>query len=129
MPKHVVLSRLEEAARAAAAAKEAHDCLLAVGCYHQALCNASMLRRRQLFHMTEKSHVCQHVALDLLESRYNPRYGWTYKDEDYMGKVAQVARACTRARGPLGVGDAFVFRWRNRMQLMWARKARQEGVA
>ena len=49
------------------AALEAHDCLLAVGCYHQALCNVQMTRKRRLFHVTEKAHFCQHIALDLLE--------------------------------------------------------------
>ena len=44
------------------AALEAHDCLLAVGCYVQ------MTRKCRLFHATEKAHSCQHIALDLLGS-------------------------------------------------------------
>ena len=36
------------------AAQEAHDALLAVGCYHQALCNQFVNRHRKLYHMTEK---------------------------------------------------------------------------
>ena len=111
------------------AAQEAHDALLAVGCYHQALCNFFLGRRRKLYHMTEKAHYCQHIALDVLSSRYNPRFGWTYQDEDYMGKVASVAKSCTRARGPLRLGEAFVFRWRNRMHLLWSRKRRERGTA
>ena len=86
-----------------------------------------MLRKRKLFHLTEKAHFCQHIALQCLSTSFNPRFGWTYQDEDYMGKVAQVAKACMRARGPARVAEPFVFRWRNRMQLMWARKERLRG--
>ena len=36
---------------------------------------------------------------------------WVSQDEDHMGGVAQGARACSRARGPIRIGEAFVFRW------------------
>ena len=48
-----------------------------------------------------------------------PLGGGTYADEDYMGRLAQVAKACLRARGMVRVGEAFIFRWRNRMNLLW----------
>ena len=114
----------------AEAAQEMHDALLAVGVFHAALnhaFNSSALpqqQRRQLFHLTEKAHYIQHIALDVLSLRSNPRFGWTYGDEDYMGKIAQIGRASTRARGPLRLGAALIFRWRNRMFLRWRRRAR-----
>ena len=107
------------------AAKEVHDALLAAGCCHTSLCDFYMRKQRMLFNVTEKAHFAQHIALSTLASRYNPRFGWTYQDEDYMGKVAQVAKACAKSRGPTKMPAAFIFRWRNRMQLMWARKERQ----
>ena len=104
------------------AAEEAHDALLATGCAHQALCNRFMSLGRKLFHVTEKAHYAQHIALDIKTTRYNPRFGWTYQDEDYMGKIAQVARACTASRGALRLSGAFAFRYRNRMHLLWAKR-------
>ena len=106
------------------AAQEAHDALLCVGCFHQALSNKFMTRSRKIFYFTEKAHYAQHIALDCLYLRSNPRFGWTYRDEDYMGKVKQLAEASSRARGPLKLGRAFTFRWRNRMRLLWKRRRR-----
>lgn len=105
-------------------AREASDALLAVGVYHQALCSYWMGLRRQLFHLTEKAHYAQHIALDMLATRVKPRWGWTYADEDYMGRLAQVAKACLRARGMVRVGEAFIFRWRNRVNLLWRMRSR-----
>ena len=92
-----------------AEAKETHDYLANVGVFQQALCNVFMVQGRKLFHLTEKAHYSQHIALDCILLRYNPRFGWTYSDEDYMGKIAQIAKASTRARGPLRLGHALVF--------------------
>ena len=63
------------------AAGEAHDASLATGIYHQSLCSFFMHRKRKLFHLTEKAHFCQHIAINLLSSSYNPRFGWTYHDK------------------------------------------------
>ena len=77
-----------------------------------------------LFHMTEKAHYVQHVGLDILKLLYNPRFGWTYCDEDFMGKIAQIAKSSTRARGPLKIGHSLMFRWRNRLCVRWLRRQR-----
>ena len=74
-----------------------------------------------MFHVTEKAHYVQHIGDDVAESLFNPAYGWTYQDEDYMGRVAATVRACTRARGPLRVSLAFVLRYRTHMHVRWAR--------
>ena len=102
-------------------ARETSDALVAVGCYHQALCNSFKDRGRPLFYMTEKAHYAQHIAADILTTRFNPAYGWTYRDEDYMGRVAATCKACAKARGPLGLANAFIFRFRNHMHLRWRR--------
>ena len=108
-----------------AGAKEAHDCLQAVGAHHQRLCHISMQQRRKLFMMTEKAHYLQHMALDLLIMRSTPRINWVYADEDLMGRVSQVASKCTRARGPLRVTEAFFTRYRQCLFLRWRRCARE----
>ena len=78
------------------ARQEAHDGLLHAGVHHQALCHLNMASGRKLWYMTEKTHYAQHIALDLMRTGFNPRFGWTYVDEDYVGRIAQVARACLR---------------------------------
>eukprot|EP00974_Lingulodinium_polyedra_P021833 2108539-Lingulodinium_polyedra.AAC.1 len=60
----------------------------------------------------------------MVSSKLNPRCAWTYGDEDYMGRVAQVCRPCLRGRGPLRLGTALLFRWRQAMFLRWQRRAR-----
>ena len=111
--------------RPAEQAKETHDYLATVGTYHQALCHDFKESGRKLFHMTEKAHYAQHIALDCISGRYNPRYAWTYADEDYMGKIAQISQSSSRARGPLRLAQALVFRWRNRVYLRWERRKRK----
>ena len=72
------------------AAQEMHDYLLEAGVHHQYLCHVNKEQGRKLFHMTEKSHYVQHIALDILSTRFNPRFAWVYADEDYMGRIAQL---------------------------------------
>ena len=102
-------------------ALQAQQGLLRAGVHLQTLCYQSMTTGRQLFHMTEKAHYAQHVGLDLLRTGFNPRFGWTYGDEDYMGRIAQVCRPCLKGRGPLRVGEALFFRWRQCMHVRWQR--------
>ena len=104
--------------------KEAHDSLLAVGAHHQFLCHRSAQQKRKLFGLTEKAHYLQHVALDCLTWRSNPKLGWTYADEDFMGRIAQVASQCTRARGPIRLRDALFARYRRCLFVRWSRRGR-----
>ena len=108
----------------ASTAQYAHDALQATGIHHQRLCETWLEQGRRLFHFTEKAHYTQHMALDCLVCKFNPRFGRMYPDEDYMGRLAYVAKACLRGRGPLRLGDALMLRWRNRMWIRWSRHAR-----
>ena len=105
-------------------AQQAHDSLQAVGAHHQHLCNMSLEQGRKLFYLTEKAHYMQHVAIECIATRSNPRLGWTYADEDFMGRIAKVASQCTRARGPLRVTGALFLRYRHCLFLRWGRRAR-----
>ena len=107
------------------AAADAHDGLLRAGVHHAALCTFFMDSGRRLFYLTIKAHYAQHIALDMLATKLNPRYMWAYADEDYMGRVARVCAPCMRGRGPLRVGTALMFRWRQVMFLRWQRRARE----
>ena len=107
------------------AALEVQAALRIAGVHHGAICGI-MSRKygRPLFHITEKLHFGQHIADDCVATLFNPRFSWTYSDEDFMGRVKQIAEACTRARGPLRLGDAFFFRWRHRIYVRWMRRTR-----
>ena len=44
--------------------------------------------RKLLFNVTFKSHLFWHMAD---QSQFvNPRSGWTYGEEDYVGKIARI---------------------------------------
>ena len=103
-------------------AQEVHDLLVNVGVYHQTLCYKCAQDGRKLFNVTYKAHYVQHIALDILRTGFNPRFAWTYRDEDFMGRVAQVAKMCTKARGPLRLGEVFILRYRNVLYLRWSRR-------
>ena len=106
------------------AAQKCHDSLLAVSVCHQSLCNRARGENRRLFFMTEKAHYVAHMAIDCKRGKLNPRAGWTYADEDFMGRVAQVCNACTRARGPMRVSKAFFQRYRRCLYIRMSRRAR-----
>ena len=102
-------------------AVEARHCLRAVGVHHQYLCNKYLAQHRLLFRVKIKAHMVQHIADDCMF--LNPRAGWTYSDEDFMGKMSRIASQCLVARGPLRVGRAIFERWGKLMELRWKRLA------
>ena len=108
------------------AAEDAKDSLQCAGVHHMALCNLMSLRGRTLFYMTEKAHDAQHIALECVTTRLNPRFGWNSSDEDYMGRMKQIIGSRTRAGGSLRLGVVLFFRWRNRLWIRWSRRARNE---
>ena len=107
------------------AAAEAAQLLEDVGLHHQALTDWFLhTDPRHLFLLTDKAHFVQHLGQDCLNLRLNPRCGWTYSDEDWVGRIGQIAAASTRGRGPIRLGAPVVDRWRFRMFTAWKRRAR-----
>lgn len=53
---------------------------------------------RKLFNVTIKFHYLCHLALSSVH--LNPRLGWCYVGEDYMGKIKKVASSCLRGTPP-----------------------------
>ena len=100
-------------------ADEAATYLENAGDRHQSLTLFFMNQGPFLFGLTEKAHFTQHLAIDVRDTRFNPRFAWTYSDEDWMGRIASIGKACTRGRGPIRVGAPIVERWRNRMHVAW----------
>ena len=76
---------------------------------------------RQLFHATEKcNHYPSHLAW---RGHYsNPKQGWTYQDEDFMGKISDIAANTVRGLGPCRLAGALLFRYQMRVHLRFDRR-------
>ena len=79
--------------------------------------------RRRLFYITEKrNHYPWHIAQAC--EYYNPKQGWTYQDEDFMGKMSQLAASVVRGLGPCRLGPALMWKYRNRVHIRYNRRRR-----
>ena len=108
------------------AAAEAADALLLAGVHHQTLCHQFMEAKRQLWYVTEKGHMAQHLADDIRATHFNARFAWTYGDEDYVGRLKQLGQACLRANGPLKVAGPVLLRYRNLMYIRMQRRLAEQ---
>ena len=45
------------------------------------------------WHLVFKHHMFEHMAQQC--QWLNPRYTWTFKSEDYVGRISKLAHACT----------------------------------
>eukprot|EP00969_Alexandrium_andersonii_P364030 15463245-Alexandrium_andersonii.AAC.1 len=97
---------------------------MAAAVHHQTLCHHCMTSNRQLWYVTEKLHMVQHLADDIRESKFNARFAWTYSDEDYVGRIKQLAVACLRANGPIKVAPPLLLRYRHLMYYRLQRSLR-----
>ena len=105
------------------AAAELNECLGLVGIHYQALVHMFATQGEKIFRLTLKMHFTMHIGLDMVAHNTNPRWAWTYQDEDYVGRIAQVAAATMRARGPLKVGGVLFLKWRHVVYIRWSRRA------
>ena len=48
-------------------------------------------KKKQPWHLRQKAHALQHLALDKLQIFGSPSQYWCYKDEDFMGSVKTIA--------------------------------------
>eukprot|EP00974_Lingulodinium_polyedra_P067416 6527055-Lingulodinium_polyedra.AAC.1 len=68
--------------------------------------------------------MAQHLADDIRDTRFNPRFAWCYSDEDYVGRLKQLGQACLRANGPLKVAGPILLRYRTVMYIRMQRGLR-----
>ena len=63
----------------------------------------------KLFKMSPKVHLFIHLCLTVAEagSHMNPRYFWTYADEDILGQIVDIAHTC-HART---ISAAVMYKW------------------
>ena len=79
-------------------------------CVHYAyLAQHASSQGQKLFLIIPKFHLWLHLAWNC--RYYNARFGWTFMDEDFMGKVAQIAKASVFGLGPLRLGATLVRRY------------------
>lgn len=79
-----------------------------------------VVRSCQHYHITFKSHMFWHMARSC--RYFNPRAGWTYRDESYMGKIAQMVRANVQGGGALGVSKPWAHNYRNLIYFSYVKK-------
>ena len=61
----------------------------------------------KLWKLTPKIHLFQHLCLDQVPSFGNPRYFWTYGDEDLVGQLVDIAIGVH----PATLGVSVLFKW------------------
>ena len=64
---------------------------------------------RLLWHETPKFHYAQHVSLQ--SALGNPRYHWTYMEEDFMGHLKTICERCTEGTPAHGVVYKLLEKW------------------
>jgi len=87
--------------------------------------NASSIywdRGVKLYNVTFKSHLLWHMSRHA--KWFNPRHGWAYRDESFVGSVAKVARSIVHGCGAWGLGGQLATKWR---RLQWFRLRRRQG--
>ena len=50
-------------------------------------------QERKLYHIVPKHHMAQHLGDNFLYM--NPKYHWTFKAEDFVGKISKLAHSCS----------------------------------
>jgi hypothetical protein len=63
-----------------------------------------------LFHLVPKFHMAWHMA-QLLKF-LNPREAWTFKCEDYVGKISKLAHGCTFGTSRMNVSHSICSKYR-----------------
>jgi hypothetical protein len=73
------------------------------------------------YNVTIKSHMLWHMGRDA--KYYNPRFGWTYNDEDFVGKIASLCRSVTRSVANQSRGQKLLEKWLLAMHCSWSAPA------
>ena len=71
-----------------------------------------------LYPVTIKSHYLWHMPQDA--RWYSPRLGWTYLDEDFVGRVAALCRSVTRSVANVQRPRKLLNKWLLAMAVQWS---------
>ena len=77
----------------AAATEEATALSQTFGALYSRLSNEAYALGNRLWKYQPKFHLFQHLAEYLLAFQGNPRFSWTYQDEDLVGEVIEVSHS------------------------------------
>ena len=72
------------------AQRTCYDFMGAYGC----LASEALEQRRRGWKMTPKFHLFMHVCQPASLALGNPRFAWTYMDEDNQQNMAKIAKSC-----------------------------------
>lgn len=72
-----------------------------------------------LFHLVPKFHMAWHMAQHF--AFLNPRLTWTFKAEDYVGKISKLAHGCTYGTSRMNVSSSICSKYRCFMHLRLSR--------
>ncbi len=109
------------------AAEECFDAVHTCCTHYCCLAREAAERGLKLFHIIPKFHFWLHIAW--LARFCNPKLAWCYSDEDFVGKIAQVAFSVSFGRGPLRLSVALVRRYLVAIALRVHRKRKFYSVA
>ncbi len=77
----------------------------------------------KLYNVTFKSHLFWHLARQC--KWFNPKHGWAFRDESFVGAVARIVKTVVFGSGAWGSGTSLATKWRH---LQWFRLRRREGA-
>ena len=75
--------------------------------YYQVLSANALAAKLQIWKMTPKLHLWMHLTMWQAIVHGNPRYWWTYADEDLVGLMVEIAETCH----PRTVAVITLFKW------------------
>lgn len=81
------------------------------------LANDMINSRRNLYHITPKFHQFVHLLMDVAHDMINPRTYQGYADEDFVGRIVEIAKMVHRSVISLRVLD----HWSEMMGFRWSR--------
>ena len=76
-------------------------------------------KNKMLFHLVPKFHMAWHMAQQF--KFLNPRITWTFKAEDYVGKISKLAHGCTYGTSRMNVSSSICSKYRWYMHLILSR--------
>ena len=98
------------------------NCLLA----YCALSRMALNEKRKLWSLTPKLHYWFHISNFC--KFYNPRKGWAFKDEDFVGRIARIGHSCIFGISHIHVSAPLVTKYLDGMQFRLARRRRIDGA-
>ena len=74
---------------------------------YAALARGTLSREEKLWKVVPKLHMFVHLCQWQCQEHGNPRFFWTYADEDMVGRMAEVAKTCH----PRSMAVNALFKW------------------